>query len=170
MSRSLIMNVAGFALFLLLQILVFKRIVLFDTAFCFIYIAYLLVLPIETNPMILMLVGFFLGLLVDVFYNSAGLHASVAVLIGYLRNYWLAVITPQGGYDAGTGPTLAANGLQWFLVYSLPLLFLHHVVVFLIEAGGFHTFGYTSIKILSSTLFTLFLFFLYQLATGERRR
>jgi len=78
--------------------------------------------------------------------------------------------TPQGGYDAGEGPTLAANGLQWFLVYALPLLFIHHFVLFFTEAGGFRVFWFTMSKVMSSLIFTLFVVLFLQYFSFDRRR
>lgn len=140
MNRSGIFIVIYFVLYLLVQVMLFKQVVLFNTAFCFLYVAFILLLPIETNAIILMGIAFLLGFCIDIFYDSLGLHALSLVFVAYLRNYWLGTITPQGGYDAGEGPTLAVNGLQWFMVYSLPLVFVHHFVLFFTEAAGFGIF------------------------------
>jgi len=155
MTRGGILSVVYFFMYLLLQVALLKKLVLFDVAFCFLYVAFVLMLPIEINVVWLMLVGFLLGFFVDIFYDSLGLHTFALVLVAYLRNYWLATITPQGGYDSGQGPTLAVNGMQWFLVYTVPLVFVHHAVLFFIEAGGFGLFWFTMLKILSSLLFTV---------------
>ena len=169
MSRSGILYFFSFFIYLLLQVALLKSFVLFNTAFCFLYVAFILFLPIEINTLALMLIGFALGFMVDIFYDSLGLHASTLVLIAYLRNYWLSVISPQGGYDAGTGPTLAVNGVQWFLVYTLPLIFLHHFVLFFVEAGGFSVFWYTMLKVIGSLLFTMTVIIVIQYLSTERR-
>jgi hypothetical protein len=170
MSRSVIIQFIYFFIYLFVQVMLLKNLVLFDVSFCFLYVAFILLLPVETNMLVLMAIGFLLGFMVDVFYDSLGLHASVMVLIGYLRNYWLASITPQGGYDAGTGPTLAVNGLQWFIVYTMPLLFLHHFVLFFTEAWGFSIFWYTMQKVITSLLFTMTAIILFQYLFSEKRR
>ncbi len=170
MNRSGLFAVIYFVLYLLAQVMLFRQLVLFNTAFCFIYVAFILLLPIETNTITLMLSGFLLGFGIDIFYDSLGLHALSLVLVAYVRNYWLTTITPQGGYDAGEGPTLASNGLQWFLVYSLPLLFIHHAVLFFLEAGGFGVFWYTMSKIVTSLLFTMTILLLFQYFSFRRRR
>ncbi len=154
MNRINIIQVISFFVYLLYQVLILKNIVLFNTAFCFLYVAYLLFLPVETNPMFLMLAGFLMGFAVDIFYDSLGLHAFSCVLVMYVRNYWLTLITPQGGYDVGTTPSIAINGIQWFLVYTIPLVFLHHAFLFFVEAGGFDMFWFTLWKIITSTIFT----------------
>ena len=169
MSRSGIFHFFSFFIYLLVQVLLFKNFVLFNTAFCFLYVAFILFLPIEINTLALMFIGFSLGFMVDIFYDSLGLHAFTLVLIAYLRNYWLRVISPQGGYDTGSGPTLAVNGVQWFLVYTVPMIFLHHFVLFFLEAGGFVVFWYTMLKVIASLLFTMTVILLIQYISTERR-
>ena len=150
-----VVKIIGFFLFLLAQVLLFKNVVLFHTAFCFLYVVYLLTFPVETNPLLMMIIAFALGLSVDIFYDSMGLHAMASVFMVFVRGYWLARITPQGGYDRNSLPTLAMNGVQWFVVYALPLVFLHHLVLFFVESGGADYFWFTFFKVLMSTLFTM---------------
>ena len=65
MSRNIILSVISFFIYLLYQVLILQNVVLFHTAFCFLYVAYLLVLPVESNPLTLMGIGFVMGLAVD---------------------------------------------------------------------------------------------------------
>jgi hypothetical protein len=170
MIRGGILQIVLFFVYLILQVVLLKNLVLFNTSFCFLYVAFILLLPVEMSNLLLMLIAFLLGISVDIFYNSLGLHTIALVLLAYLRNYWLATITPQGGYDIGTPPTLAANGLQWFLVYTLPLVFVHHLVLFFVEASGFTLFWYTMLKAVSSLLFTMAVMLLLQYLSLDRRR
>lgn len=144
-----------FFIYLFFQVLILKNAVLFHTAFCFLYVVFLLSLPVETSKIILMLVGFAMGFMIDIFYDSLGLHALASVLIMYLRNYWLMALTPQGGYDSSSVPSLTSYGPQWFITYALPLLFVHHTILFFTEAGGFDYFWHTLTKVLASTAFTM---------------
>ena len=170
MNRSLIISVLSFLLFIIFQVMLFKRIVLFNTAFCFVYVAFILLLPVDTNPLSLMLIGFALGLITDVFYDHQGMHAAATVAVAYARNYWLASIRPQGGYDPGSAPTVSAQGLIWFLTYITPLLLLHHLILFFIDAGGFGLTGLTLGKTLASLLFTLYTLILHQYFFYKRTR
>ncbi|MCU0418934.1 MAG: Rod shape-determining protein MreD [Cyclobacteriaceae bacterium] len=170
MTRSLIIQIISFFAYLLLQVLLLKNLVLFNVAFCFFYVAFILLLPLETNSLSLLVVSFLMGFLVDVFYDSLGIHTAACVLVAYLRKYWLAAITPQGGYDAGASPAIAASGLQWFIVYALPLLFVHHAALFFIEAAGFGLFWHSMLKIIGSVLFTLTLMVLFQYLSWTNRR
>ena len=170
MTRSGILPFLAFFAYVLAQVLILKSLVLFNTAFCFLYIFFILLLPLEFNNLVLMLIGFVLGFSIDIFYDSLGLHALSLVLLAYLRNYWLSAITPQGGYDVGVPPSLSAYGLQWFLVYTIPLIFAHHFVVFFVEAAGFHLFWYTMLKVMMSLLFTLTIAIILQYLSFGRRR
>lgn len=154
MNRAGIFNVVYFFLYVIAQVLLFKRLVLFNTSFCFLYVAFILLLPVETNKLWLMVLAFFLGFTIDIFYDSLGIHALALVTVAYLRNYWLGTITPQGGYDAGSSPAIT-NGVQWFLVYSVPMVFVHLTLLFFVEAGGFVLFWFTMLKIMASLLFTV---------------
>lgn len=170
MTRSNIIQAVSFFLYLFFQVIILKNAVLFHTAFCFLYIAYLLLMPVETNPLFLMVLGFVMGVFIDMFYDSLGLHALSCVLIVYLRKYWLARLTPQGGYDNGAIPGLALSGVQWFLVYALPLILVHHAILFFTEAGGFQYFAFTLGKILASTIYTTLVILIVQyLFPGGRR-
>jgi hypothetical protein len=170
MNRSGVFTVLYFVLYVLAQVMLLKQLVLFNTAFCFVYVAFILLLPIETNPLILMLAAFLTGFSIDIFYDSLGLHAGSLVFVAYVRNYWLTTITPQGGYDAGQGPTLAVNGVQWFVVYAIPLVFIHHFILFFTEAGGFGIFWYTMLKIITSLTFTMTIILVLQYFSFDRRR
>jgi hypothetical protein len=143
---------------------------MFHSVFCFLYIAFLLLLPVESNPLFLMAIGFVLGFSVDVFYDSVGLHALACVSIMYVRNYWLNLVTPQGGFDSSAIPSLSMNGMQWFVVYAIPMIFLHHAILFFTEAGGFDLFWFTMLKITTSTLFTLVAMLIAQFLFPYRKR
>ncbi len=170
MNRSVILYGISFLIYLFFQVIILKNSVLFGSAFCFLYIGYLLLLPVETNPLWLMFIGFGMGLFIDMFYDSAGIHASASVAVMFIRNFWLARVTPQGGYDNGAVPSLASDGLQWFLIYATPMIFVHHALLFFIEAGGFQYVGFTLLKVIFSTLYTMVVMLIVQyLFPGERR-
>jgi hypothetical protein len=170
MTRSGIFQFIAFFLYVLVQVLLLKNLVLFKVSFCFFYVAFILLIPIEINALLLMLAGFLTGFSIDIFYDSLGMHAFALVVVGYIRNYWLATITPQGGYDGGDAPSVSSYGLQWFLVYTLPLIFVHHFVLFFVEASGFDMFWYTMLKVMSSVVFTLTVILIVQYLSPDKRR
>ncbi|MDH5475587.1 MAG: Rod shape-determining protein MreD [Cyclobacteriaceae bacterium] len=157
-------------IFFLLQVVIFRNVALFDVGFCFIYIAIILLLPIELDRIIVLLIAFVLGLMVDVFYNSFGIHASTAVIFAFIRYYWANTMTPQGGYDSNSSPNISTMGIQWFSTFAIPLLFIHHFALFFIEAGGFSFFWFTLFKVIISTFFTFLVILLFQLLFLTKKR
>ena len=169
-NRSIIFQVISFFAYVLVQVIFLRNVVLFDKAFCFIYVGFLLFLPLETNRPLLMLLGFVTGFAIDIFYDSLGIHAAACVFIMFVRNIWLNLITPQGGYDAGMVPSIRSSGWQWFMMYMVPLVFLHHMILFFTEASGFHLFGFTMMKVLMSTLFTVVTLLISQILFYSAKR
>jgi hypothetical protein len=136
-------------------------------AFCFIYLAFLLSIPINTNRILAMFIGLLTGLVIDIFSDSLGIHTAACILLMHVRYYILQWSTPQGGYDSGALPSVPSMGLQWYVTYSLPLILVHQLSLFYIEAGGVGTFFFTLSKVLLSTLFTLFVIVLFQYLLGR---
>lgn len=161
-SRIYISTIVSFFLYVLFQVLLLKNFILFDTAFCFVYVAFILLLPLEIGPLLLMLVAFITGFTIDIFYDSLGINAAASVFIAFLRPYWLKIVTPRGGYEEIVIPSLKSIDFGWFFIYSLPLIFIHQLVLFFLEAGGFDMFFYTLSKVFFSTLLTFFIVVLTQ--------
>jgi hypothetical protein len=159
---SIITQVFYFLIYLVLQVVLMQNIVLFDVAFCFLYVGFLLMIPFEAGVVRLMLLGLAMGLSVDIFYNSLGIHAAASVFIMYLRPYVVSAMAPRGGYEPGMMPKLKVMGAEWFAAYSFTLIFLHHLVLFFVEAGGFDMFWYTLLKAAASSVFTFVVILIIQ--------
>jgi len=168
--KGIVIHIISFFIYVLVQVALMKNIVLFDKAFCFIYIGFLLILPIETNVVVLMLLGFITGLSVDIFYDSLGIHASACVFIMFIRNYWLNLLTPQGGYESNAIPTIRLSGWQWFSFYSFPLIFVHQCILFFVESAEYDLFGFTLSKVVLSTAFTFIVLMISQYLFYNRRK
>jgi hypothetical protein len=145
-----------------LQVFLIRNMVLFDVSFCFAYIAFILLLPFDTSPLILLLLGFSTGLLVDVFYDTLGMHAAASTLVAYFRTFIIRLNTPRGGYEQNARLSLQSMGMEWFAPYSLILIFLHHAVLFFVEASQLNLFFFTSLKVVASTAFTFVVITLIQ--------
>ena len=143
--------------------LILRQVVLFDTAFCFLYIAGILFLSYEIDAVVLLLICFITGLVIDSFYNTFGVHAAATVLIGYLRPIVLNAQFAQKNLDARLELTLSQLGFVPFLAYVGPLVLVHHAALFFIETNNIGLLLPTVLKIVASTLFTTGGIFLVQL-------
>ncbi len=142
------------ALFVALQVLLFRNLALFHYGFCFVYVATILLLPFDASPVAVLLTGFGVGLLVDIFYNTPGLHAAATVVTAYVRPFTIRLLMPQRGYEERNEPLISELGLAWFLMYTALLVFVHHLVVFFVEASNWTLWLPTLGKALASTVFT----------------
>lgn len=166
-SQTVIRLVLTFVIYLILQIVVIRNFVFFDVAFCFVYIACILLLPDEIDPIWVILISFLIGLLVDIFYNTAGIHASASVLIGYLRGYIIKFLFPTKGVENEVVITLKDMGAERFVRYVAVLTLIHHSTLFFVEAGGFQFFLITILKIICSVVFTTFMIIILQYVRGN---
>ena len=136
-SKSIFSQVLIFAFYLLLQIFFVRQLVLFNYAFCFVYIASILLLPFDVNKVTLILLGFLAGIMVDIFYNTIGANAAAMTLKAFIRPSVISLLTPQRGYDERQTLSLNSMGLTWFITYATTLTFVHHFVLFFFQEISF---------------------------------
>ena len=159
---NIIAYILYFILFFLLQILFFRNIILFGYAVCFIYIGYILILPIAIRPIPLMFIGLCFGLLMDSFFDTAGMNAFACVFIAYIRPYILKLLTPAGGYDASSEISISYMGFVWFIKYAALLIFIHHFLLLSMQAWNIKLVAGVFIRSIFSSAFTLFVLVLLQ--------
>lgn len=162
--------IVSFFIYLLLQVFLVRNLILFDVAFCYIYVAFILLLPFDIGAILLMILGFISGLVVDIFYDTLGIHAAASVFIAFIKPHWTKAIPPRGGYEMGMKPTIKIMGASWFLTYAVPLIFIHHLVIFFVEAGGMHLFGFTFVKVIFSSILTFIVLVILQYLFYQKRR
>lgn len=144
-----------FILLLLLQVLLFNNIQFSGYVNPYVYIMFILLLPIEIPSWLLLLLSFATGLIVDFFSGSPGMHTSATVLAGFFRPYVLRIVSPRDGYESGSDPSMMIYGFRWFLTYSLLIVLFHHTTLFYLEVFRFADFFRTMLRVLLSTLFSI---------------
>ncbi len=147
-----------------------SRLVLFEAGWCFLYLGFLLFLPLATPIVVQLLLAFGLGLTMDIFFDTNGLHAAAAVLLAFVRPWVLKLLTPRDGYDAQDSANIHQMGGQWFAVYLGLLVLVHHTAFFVLELGSFRHFGFTLTKILASFVFTSVALLIVQLLFFSQRQ
>lgn len=145
-----------FLLYTLTQVFFLRNNPLFHVAFPFMYVGFIILLPININRLLLLVVAFFYGLTIDLFYSTLGINAAACVLVAFLRIYVLNFITDNSSDDVNE-PNLQDLGFKKFSFFCLILLFLHHLILFYSEAFSFNAFFYTFYKVIMSALFSYFL-------------
>ena len=148
-------QLVNFALYITFQLAVAKFVVPARTALCLVYVAFLLLLPRRPVGLSLqLLISFVVGLSVDMFYNSGGIHAFASVLMVYSRSFLLQYMLPINDYEIAIQPTLSNLGLKRFSIFSLPLIGVHHLALFLLETAHPMSFLVIMRKVVFSMLLT----------------
>ncbi|MFY8068736.1 MAG: rod shape-determining protein MreD [Flavobacterium sp.] len=84
MNNSLL-NSIRFIVFLSLQVLIFNNINLFGYINPYPYVLFIILYPVNSNKNVLLLGSFFLGLLLDMFCNSGGIHTTASIVLAFMR-------------------------------------------------------------------------------------
>ena len=140
MTNAIPINIIRFIGLLILQVLVLKPISSGWDGPVFInfivYPLFIILLPLRTPMPAALLSAFAMGILVDLAYDSWGVHAAASVLTAYVRPWPLKWMQPRDGYNVNHSPTRKRMGLQWFLGYASIMM-------------GFHLFAYFSLDAFS---------------------
>jgi rod shape-determining protein MreD len=144
-----------FILLVLLQVLLFNNIQFSGYVNPYVYIMFILLLPVEIPAWLLLLLSFALGLIIDFFTVSPGMHTFATVLAGFVRPYVLRIVSPRDGYEPGANLSMLKYGFRWFLTYTLLIVLIHHTTLFYLEVFRFAGFFRTLLRVLLSTLFSM---------------
>jgi len=163
MIRDIIKYGISFFLLILFQGLILNNVEFGGYVVPFLYVVFILSLPFETPNWLVLILGFVLGIAIDSFTSTLGMHASAAVFVAFCRYYLLKMVAPRGGYEFNTTPSIQDMGMGWYLFYAVSLIFLHHLFLFYVESFKLTQFFYTFGRALASTFFTLILVLIVQL-------
>ena len=164
-SHLWLIQLANFILYMSLQLAILADLLPMYMPSCFVYIGFFLCLPWKrTNLILQLLLGFFVGLMVDALYDSLGIHAFAAVLFIYLRNFLLHILPPYAANDSeyATRPTLSNMGFRKFFVYVFFLLFIYHTTVLCLDISNMMLFFTAIPQLTLSIILSCFLIFFFQ--------
>ena len=152
--------------YVILQIPLLHKFILFDVAFSFFYLGFLLFFPLGQNPILRLMAGFLTGLFIDLFSNTPGLHAGVCTFIMLFRDTWLRFILEyeEGALDMN----IYILKMRGVCLYVLPLIFIHHLMIFWVNYGSWMGLFLTFDRILASTIFSFLSILLLNLAISKK--
>lgn len=153
MNSALLMNIARFILLLLAQVLIFNRMDLFGFVNPFPYILFIILYPVNGNKTGLLLASFFLGLIMDMFWNSGGVHAAACLILAYFRP---AIFKFSFGlsYEYQTvklNDSLTPERFSFILIAVV----IHHFTLFILEIFKLSSILDILVRTVLSTLFTI---------------
>ena len=154
MNRDNIVSVFQFFLLLFLQSFLLNNINFFGFINPNLYLLFIIVYRLDGNPTLLIILGFFMGLLLDLLTQGSGGHTIATLTIAFLR---LSIIKFSFGvnYDVPMG-MIKGSLLRQRLLYFMLMVVIHHLILYSIVYFSFDN----TITILKNTLFTSFFTFI----------
>ena len=153
---TVIQNIIWFILLVLVQVLALNNIQFLGFINPYIYILFVLSLPVKLPRWITLLLAFGLGLTIDAFSNTMGMHAFASVFVAFFRDGVIKLFT---SIEEGNNPTPSfyTFGVGAYIKYIVTMVLMHHTTLFLLESFSFNHLWIVIFKIILSSLVTILL-------------
>ncbi len=147
-------QIGRYIIVMILQVLLFDQLQLLGVCHPYIYILCLLMMPITLSHSADMIIGAVVGLIMDVFCNSLGVHTAACIFIMFIRPYLIgAIVNDKDRLNEQI--SLRALGMEALLRYVVILVVVHHLMVFLLAAWSWAHIGFVLLETIVSSLVTI---------------
>lgn len=153
MNSTLLINCARFILLLFFQVILFDQIGFLKYINPYPYILFILLYPVNANKSGLLIASFLLGLLMDMFSDSGGVHAAACVTLAYFRPTFFKFSFGLS-YEYQTVKINARLTPERFSFLLISIL-THHLILFILEIFKFSFVFDILLRTLFSSIFTL---------------
>jgi len=141
----------------LLQVLILNQIFFLGYATPFLYIYFIIKLPVAMNRNMVVLLGFFLGLTIDLFCNTLGLNAAATTFAAFVRLPVQKLFFEREDFEH-LKPKLSVLGGS-FIKYAAAMILIHHTALVSIESFSYSDPLTIILRIISSSVLTFVLLF-----------
>jgi rod shape-determining protein MreD len=146
-------NIVRFIALLLVQVAICNQINFLGYVNPYIYIIFIFLFPIKENRLVFLLVSFVLGMLVDMFSDSGGVHAAAAVSLAYARPVLLK--SSFGMLYEHQSIKFSNTEIGSLITYIAFGSLLHHFILFSLEIFNISNILLILKKTLFSSIFTI---------------
>ena len=154
MNKSVFSYILLFAILVLVQALLMNHIVLFSSAVCFIFIYFLIKLPLSLSANLLLTLGFLLGLTVDILSDTPGLNALCCTILASFKRPVFFAYEQHDDQKRNISPSIGTMGFFNFCKYIFSMAAIYCLLSFFVEFVNFSDILEILIKAGASTLFT----------------
>lgn len=157
MSKTTIQTIILGIILVLAQVIVFNHICLFNVAVPMVFFYLIIRLPITLSTNWMLTIGFFLGLIVDIFSDTYGMNALACTVEAMFRRPILRLYVPREEDLTRPEPSMYSLGTSTYLKYILTMTLLYCTLIFLIEAFTFFNPIQLMMRIVFSTILSMIL-------------
>lgn len=154
-NNEFFINSVRFIGLMLLQVLVLNNINFLGYINPYLYIIFILLFPFSGNKSLLILLSFLLGLSIDFFSDSGGVHAAASVFLAYMRPLLLK-FSFGVSYEYNSIKLSRVQFSERFIYVTL-CIFLHHLLLFSLEVFSISHILLVIKSTLFSSIFSVFL-------------
>lgn len=169
MTRTLLIQLLTAVILIAAQVVVFNHVCIFDVAVPFVFLYILLALPLTISVNWVLTIGFFTGLIVDVFSDTHGLYALACTITSGLRQPVLRLYFPREEDLTDPRPRADTLGPGAYARYVVTLTLVFCTVVFLGDAMSFRQPLHLLLSIVTSTILTSAIIISLDYLTASRR-
>jgi len=169
MQSSPLLYIVRFAALAATQILVLNNIQFGGYLNPYIYILFILMLPLRTPPLVMILSGFALGFTIDIYTGVIGLHTAATLFVAFYRNRIMRMVIGIREEDFSGTPGVRDLGSWRFFYYAGAITMTHHLILFMLEAFSLTNLFDTLLRVGANGLVSL-MFMLVTLILFERRK
>jgi len=168
MNNSVATTIAQFIILVLVQVLLLNHINFLGYVNPYLYIIFIFLFPIRSNKSLIIILSFLLGLIIDIFSDSGGIHAAACVTIAYTRPFVLKFSFGMiyEHQSIKFNQTELSNRLLYFSILAL----IHNFVLSCLEIFNISKIILILQKTLFSSIFTILLCFLISILFSKKRR
>jgi len=159
MNKTLL-NIIRFVLLVIAQVLLINHIRLGGYVHPYLYLIFVMLLPINIPGWQLLLSGFGIGLTIDLFMGTLGMHAGATTLMAFCRPAIIRLVSGNQKFENIREPNIQQLGFPWFLRYTICMVTIHNFTLFMLEGFSFHLVGQALLRILLSVPVSIFLIIL----------
>jgi len=168
MNSSSLRQVLYFVFLVLLQVLVLNHIFFLGYATPYVYIYFIIKLPVSVNRNLVVLLGFLLGLTIDLFCNTPGLNAAATTFAAFMRFPVQKLFFERDDFEHLV-PKLSLLGMG-FIKYIVAIILIHHTLLIAIESFSYFNIEVILLRILLSSLLTFILIFAFEGLSIKREK
>jgi len=142
-----------FVVLVLVQVLILNNIHFLRLATPFLYLYFIIKLPVGYSPSKVVSLSFLIGVVIDIFSNTPGMHAAACTFAGFVRHLLIKLYKGED-LPENTYPSYITFGYGGFLRFSLTFVLIHHLTLFLLESMTLFDPLFLIIRIVAGILMT----------------
>ena len=155
MSKNGINLIILFLILIITQVIICNNICLFNVAVPIIFIYLIIRLPMTLNINYVLTISFIMGLIIDIFSNTQGMHALSCTIIAFVRKPLLKLYIPREEDITDGDVSIKSIGFASYFKYLLSIILIYCTCVFVVESFSLFNIYRLITQIISSSIISL---------------